>query len=164
MTDDQRLGPEEQRQFRAGLGLALYVAQDRPDIQQSLKTLATYMAAGTKQALKALRHVGSYLKGTQGLGILLPMTDENVLICDVWKKEDWEQRRDRARYNVETFADANRAGCRVTRKSTSSYMIFVNGCLINSSCKLQSTIALSSGESELYAACSGLAESLQAVS
>ena len=61
IKEHERLDAEDQRMFRSGLGLALYIAQDRPDIQQSLKTLSTYMAGGTKLAYTALRHLGSYL-------------------------------------------------------------------------------------------------------
>ena len=108
VTQGQRLKPDKQRQFRSGLGLALYVAQDRPHVQQALWRLAAYMAAGTTQAMKAQRHLGSYLKNMQELGILLPEAEESMLICDVWKKvEDWEQRRGRALYKVETFAHAH---------------------------------------------------------
>ena len=39
-------------------------------------------------------------------------------------------------------------------------MVFLNGSLLVSSCKLQASIALSSAESELYASCSGIAEML----
>ena len=60
--------------------------------------------------------------------------------------------------DLEVFTDANWAGCKVSRKSTTSYMVFLNGSLLVSSCKLQSSIALSSAESELYASCSGIAE------
>ena len=49
----------------------------------------------------------------------------------------------------------------VSRRSTTSYMLKLNGCLIVSSCKLQTTIALSSAESELYAAASCIAEMIQ---
>ena len=67
----ERPSAEDRRMFRAGLGLALYIAQDRPDIQQSLKILSTYMAGGTKLAHAALRHLASYLQGTQDAGVLL---------------------------------------------------------------------------------------------
>ena len=50
----------------------------------------------------------------------------------------------------DTFTDANWAGCRRTRKSTSGGVIIVGTHLIKSWAKTQATIAKSSAESELY--------------
>ena len=160
IKEHERLNAEDQRMFRSGLGLALYIAQDRPDIQQSLKTLSTYMAGGTKLAYTALRHLGSYLQGTQDAGVLLTQLKRFGVTSDHWDFPEWSNREDRKNYNLEVFTDANWAGCKVSRKSTTSYMVFLNGSLLVSSCKLQSSIALSSAESELYASCSGIAEML----
>ena len=160
IKERERLNAEDQRMFRSGLGLALYIAQDRPDIQQSLKTLSTYMAGGTKLAYTALRHLGSYLQGTQDAGVLLTQLKRFGVTSDHWDFPEWSNREDRKNYNLEVFTDANWAGCKVSRKSTTSYMVFLNGSLLVSSCKLQSSIALSSAESELYASCSGIAEML----
>ena len=154
------LNEAEQKKFRSGLGLALYIAQDRPDIQQAVKVLSTYMAGGTHLALAGLRHLGCYLAGTADYGVLLPNTELFALCCDVERRAAWENRRDRSAYNVEGYADAN-WGCKVSRRSTTSFMIKCNGCLLMSSCKLQTTIAMSSAESELYAASSCAAEMVQ---
>ena len=162
IAEHEKLSVADQKTYRSGLGLALYVAMDRPDIQQALRTLATYMSCGTRSSMVALRHLACYLKGTPELGVLLPWPEEFQLTPDRWEMDDWnESRGDRSMYNVETFADADWGGCKSTRKSTSSYMVFINGCLITSVCKIQATVALSSAESELYAACSGIAEMLQ---
>ena len=158
---DEFLEADEQRRFRSGLGIALYIAQDRPDIQQALKVLSTYMAGGTHLAMVALKHLGCYLAGTADYGVLLPNTEPYTLCCDLWQRTAWENRQDRSVYNVEGHADANWAGCKVTRRSTTSYMIKLNGCLLISSCKLQTTVAMSSAESELYAAASCAAEMIQ---
>ena len=160
IKEHERLNAEDQRMFRSGLGLALYIAQDRPDIQQSLKTLSTYMAGGTKLAYTALRHLGSYLQGTQDAGVLLTQLKRFGVTSDQWDFPEWSNREDRKNYNLEVFTDANWAGCKVSKKSTTPYMVFLNGSLLVSSCKLQSSIALSSAESELYASCSGVAEML----
>ena len=98
--------------FRSGLELALYIAQDRPDIQLSLKTLSAYMAGGTKLAYTALRHLGSYLQGTQDAGVLLTQLKRFGVTSD-----HWSNREDRKNYNLEVFTDANWAGCKVSRKS-----------------------------------------------
>ena len=118
------------------------------------------MAGGTKSAYTALRHLGSYLQGTQDAGVLLTQLKRFGVTSDHWGFPEWSNREDRKNYNLEVFTDANWAGCKVSRKSTTSYMVFLNGSLLVSSCKLQSSIALSSAESELYASCSGIAEML----
>ena len=158
IDESEKLDAANQRLFRSALGIALYVAMDRPDVQQALKILSTYMACGTKKALLALRHLASYLQGTADYGVLLPNPERS----DVWKIEDWDNRQDKSEFNVEIFSDANWAGCKQTRKPTTSWMIFLNGCMISSYCKVQSSIALSSAESELYAGCAGLVDGIQA--
>ena len=160
IKDNERLDAEGQRILRSGLGLALYIAQDRPDIQQALKTLSTYMAGGTKLAFTALRHLASYLNGTREAGVLLTQTKTYQITSDHWDYAEWSNRQDGQAFNLEAFTDAIWAGCKVSRKSMTSYMIFMNGNLLISSCKLQSSKALSSAESELYASCSGIAEFL----
>ena len=55
-----------------------------------------------------------------------------------------------------TKVDSDHAGCRRTRKSTSSVLVFLGKHCPRSHCSTQQTIALSSGESEFYAAIKGL--------
>ena len=160
IKDNERLDAEGQRIFRSGLGLALYIAPDRPDIQQALKTLSTHMAGGTKLAFTALRHLASYLNGKREAGVLLMQAKMYQITSDHWDYAEWSNRQDGQAFNLEAFTDAIWAGCKVSRKSMTSYMIFTNGNLLISSCKLQSSKALSSAESELYASCSGIAEFL----
>ena len=102
------------------------------------------MASGTKLAFTELRHLASYLNGTQEAGVLLTQTKVYQITSDHWDYPEWSNRQDRQTFNLEAFTDANWAGCKVLRKSTTSYMIFMNGNLLISSCKLQSSIALSS--------------------
>ena len=64
----------------------------------------------------------------------------------------------------ETFTDANWAGCRRTRKSTSGGVIVVGTHLIQSRAKTQATIAKSSAESELYGIVRGTCEALGFIS
>eukprot|EP00435_Cladocopium_sp_Y103_P003447 s3968_g1.t1 len=68
--------------FRSGLGLALYVAMDRPDIQFAVKTLSSYMSRPSVKAMAALKHLASYLDGTPDNGVLLRLTEEGKTIFD----------------------------------------------------------------------------------
>ena len=59
--------------------------------------------------------------------------------------------RSRSDFELEIYSDSNWAGCNVTRKSTTSFMVFLCGNLIFSACRTQASIALSSCEAELPA-------------
>ena len=58
------------------------------------------------------------------------------------------------------FSDADFAGCTTSRKSTSSSLVFFGSHLLRASSTTQSVIALSSGESEFYAAVKSASVSL----
>ena len=62
--------------------------------------------------------------------------------------------------DIETYVDSDWAGCVQTRKSTSGIAIYFLGALITTQSKTQQTVALSSGEAELYAIGLGTSESL----
>ena len=65
-----KLNPEQTRIFRGGLGLCLYLAQDRPDIQEAVRILSISSGSPTVRALSALKHLACYLKGTQTMVFL----------------------------------------------------------------------------------------------
>ena len=69
-----------------------------------------------------------------------------------------DYRRDRSILTLDAFSDSSWGDERSTRRSTTSGMVFANGCLILSICRAQATIALSSCEAELYAANSTMVE------
>ena len=52
--------------------------------------------------------------------------------------------------------DSDRAGCKVTRRSTAGIVVKLGGRLLHFGSKLQKSIALSSGEAELSAQVGGL--------
>ena len=62
---------------------------------------------------------------------------------------------------VEVYGDSNWGGCTVTRKSTSSAVICVGGCVVHLHSRGQTSVALSSCEAELLASSSAPAEGLQ---
>ena len=144
------LNAEQARIFRGGLGLCLYLAQDRPDVQEAVRVLSTYMGSPTVRAMSALKHLACYLKGTAEYGIFLTSCSVGTRLQDHWPVKD-SALEDPSSYNVECYCDSNWGGCKTSRKSTSSGMVFLNGCLVLSLCKSQSTIALSSCEAELLA-------------
>jgi hypothetical protein len=94
------------------------------------------------------------------------------------KQEDWMRLKRLARYlvhrprvvakflwqregsSLEVHTDSNWAGCKSTRKSTSGGLVAVGLHCIKAWSKTQATIALSSGEAELFAVVKGVCEAL----
>ena len=138
--EEEELPGAEATQFRAIAARCNYLQPDRPDIQFAVKECCRLMSRPTKQAWERLKRVGRYLKGRPRL---------------VWKF-GWQSPMS----VVEVHSDANWAGCRESRKSSSGGTIAIGGHLIRSYSKTQSVIAKSSGESELYAAVRASAEGL----
>ena len=159
--EKERLNPQASRTFRSALGLALYVAQDRPDIQFAVKVLSSYMTFPCIKAMSALKHLALYLDRTRSDGVMMRAAQAYEITFDHWDGfEQHQTRRDRAQYNIESFSDASWGDDKSTRKSTSSGIIFLNGIMVCSLCRTQTTVALSSCESELYAANSVMCESI----
>lgn len=73
----------------------------------------------------------------------------------VLRKEDMEDPNE-----LELYSDSDWASCKVTRRSTSSGLIFLNGCCIHSHSRIQASISLSSMEAEILAATSLLLEGI----
>ena len=150
VVNNENLTGDLVKQFRGGLGLCLYLAQDRPDIQESVRVLSTYMGTPTVRALSALKHLACYLKGSMEVGIFLSNCDMGSRLEDHWVEKEFSPECSSS-FTVECFCDSNWGGCKTTRRSTSSGMIFLNGNLVLSLCKSQKTISLSSCEAELMA-------------
>eukprot|EP00435_Cladocopium_sp_Y103_P016569 s1241_g4.t1 len=166
-VEAEMLGGEQAATFRSGLGLALYMALDRPDIQFAVKTLSSYMSRPTIKALAALKHLASYLDGTPDDGILLPMTETGKTLNDFWREDELiadeamiPELTGNAQFTLEAYSDSSWADCKTTRKSTSSGVICLNGALVMSVCRTQASVALSSCEAELYAANGLMVESI----
>ena len=97
--------------------------------------LASPTLADLTRAKKALR----YLKGTRDLKLYLTIL--------ALKPNDLNK----TLKHVTGYSDADWAGDPLTRKSTSCTVCYVDHFLLTSACRGQGTVALSSGESELYA-------------
>ena len=65
-----------------------------------------------------------------------------------------------ASLDLECYVDSDWAGCSSTRKSTSGGLLYLLGTPIMAWSRTQSTVALSSGEAELYAMGSGVTEAI----
>ena len=128
--DEEALPAHEVKRFQALVARANYLAQDRSDIQFSVKELARSMSAPTRGSWKGLVKLGKYLKNHYRSGYNYPYQDSPGELT-VWTDTDY-------------------AGCKRTRKSTSGGVVMWGNHLIKSWSSTQSVVALSSGEAEYY--------------
>eukprot|EP00434_Breviolum_minutum_P013358 symbB.v1.2.011770.t1/scaffold750.1/size323489/22 len=160
VDEKELLNEEDAKKFRSGLGICLYLSHDRIDIQFAVKILSSYMSRPTKNAYCGLRKLACYLKSTADFEIEFSGSYEYQSIFDRWGQHEGDPQR-RARYNLELFSDSDWATSKSSRKSTSAGIMFLNGLMIHSHSRSQTSIALSSCEAELLAATGLLAEGLQ---
>ena len=90
--------------------------------------------------MQRLKRLGRYLKGKPRLQQIYQWQHEQV--------------------TLKVYSDADGAGCRNTRKSTTGGCIQIGKHTVKGWSKTQSLIALSSGQSELYATLKAAAEGL----
>ena len=118
--------------YRAIAARCNYLQPHRPDVQFAVKETCRMMKP-TQRSWELRSIIGRYLKGTPRL---------------VWRlwRYDWQCKQD----VIDVHSDANWAGCKRSRKSSSGGTIAVGSHLIKSYAKTQTVIATSSCESELY--------------
>ena len=117
-----------------------FVAIDRPEIGYVSKELCRAVSRPTQHAWEHLKHAARYLQHRP--------------------RVQWVYASQRPPAVVDAFSDSDFAGCRTSRRSTSGTVVRVGLHTISRSSSTQGTIALSSTESEFYAAvrsaCRGL--------
>ena len=140
MTSPQ-LDALQTRHYRGVVMRAAYLSQDRPDLSYSTKELARDMQSPTEQSMTNLKRLGRYLKKRPRLVQLFieQTSTANVVRLDV-------------------YGDSQHAGCLKTRKSTTGMVLMRNARYLKVSSHTQSTISLSSCDSEYYliVKCAGL--------
>ena len=125
--------------FRGLAARLNYLSMDRPDLQFSAKEVAKRMAKPREEDWSKLKRVARYLVGAPRLV----------------QKFQWQRMPEK----LHTFTDSDWAGDRESRKSTSGGAITWGCHTIKTWSTTQQTIALSSGEAELYALVKGAAQS-----
>ena len=84
--------------YRSMIGSLLYLMASRPDIMFSMCLCARFQSCPKESHLIAVKRIISYIKGTIGMGLWYPKIGE---------------------FSMMSFSNADYAGCRVDRKSTS---------------------------------------------
>ena len=131
--------------YRRVMGRLLYVAGQRPDVQQAVKELARGMSSPTNIHWARLKRVMRYLVNKR---------------TSIWK---FEPTANEARDNELTAtSDSDWGGCVKTRKSTTGIVLRYAGCTIATISRTQGCISLSSAEAEYHGHwCQKLAEAKQ---
>ena len=142
--------------FRSVVGRLMYLSGERPDAQFSIQSLARSMAKPTQQAWKNAWHVCSYLQGTMGFGVRIGLRKKGQSVMDVREEDGVEEKKPL----IEVVTDADYAGNKNDRRSTTSFQIFIDGNLMESRVRSQKALALSSGESEFVAIVAGCSDGM----
>ena len=138
--EEQLMNPSEATRFRGTAAGINFLAADRPDLQYASKESSRRMANPVNGDWSILTRVARCL-----------VTHKRLVHTYVWQDEE---------PTVSVYTDSNWAGCLKTKKSTSGACLFHGVHLIRSYAKTQATIALSSGEAQLYATVMASSEGL----
>jgi len=109
----------------------------RPDFQFAVNKLGQSNAKWNQAAVSAAKHLLRYVAGTLDLSLCYGL--------------------DKSALSLIGYADADYAGCKVTRRSTTGYAFFVGGDLFSWKSKRQPTVAQSTCEAE-YMSCGNAAK------
>jgi hypothetical protein len=122
----------DQKEYRSMIGSLLYLTVTRPDIQFSVCLCAHFQASPRTSHRQAVKRIFRYLCHTPDLGL-------------------WYSASSLALHD---FLDADFAGCRLDRVSTSGTCQFLGSSLVSWSSRKQSSVAQSTTEAEYVAAAS----------
>ena len=126
------------------VGSLLYLAHcTRPDISYAVGVLTRYMSKPGLQHWDAAWDLLKYVKGTKGMGISFGGGGGGG-----------------AGNGLEVYADADWAGDLDSRRSTTGFVVLLNGGAINWQSKRQPTVAVSTMEAEYQASASAAREAV----
>lgn len=137
--DDGFSKPVDPVEYKSMLGCLLYIAMGtRPDIAYAVAAVCRYSSSPTELHMTALKRILRYLKRTKELSLHYTQQNSN-LVC---------------------YSDADWAGDRDDRKSTTGNVHLLGNGAISWLSKKQSTVALSTSEAEYIALCSATQETV----
>ena len=129
----------DQTLYRSMIGSLLYLCASRPDIMLSVGICARFQAPPKESHLIAVKRIFRYLVHTPKFGLWYPKG---------------------ASFDLIGYSDADWAGDKVGRKSTTRTCQFLGRSLVCWSSKKQNCVALSTAESEYISAASCCAQLL----
>ncbi|XP_050896556.1 secreted RxLR effector protein 161-like [Lathyrus oleraceus] len=125
--------------YRGMIDSLLYLMESRLDIMFSVYLCARFQANPKESHLIAVKRIMEYLKGTTNVGLWYPKGS----IC-----------------NLVGYSDADYAGIKTDRNSTSGTCHILGNALVSWACKKQACVSLSTTEAEYIEASSCCAQIL----
>ena len=174
-NDDQELPKLEeaevqQTEYLSIIGSCLHIAQvSRPDINYAIGVLSRHSAKPGHIHMAAALDLVKYLYGSREYQERQSKRGNEPIVYEKGERVPERTLEERlkpstpdedAPGNPLLFVDADYAGCKVTRRSTSGMVIMMNGGPISWSSRLQKITAQSSAESEIYAVCEAVKEAI----
>ncbi|XP_057740391.1 secreted RxLR effector protein 161-like [Arachis stenosperma] len=120
----------DKTRYRGMISSLMYLTSSKPDIMQSIGICSMFQSQPKESHLSAIKRIIRYVHGTSNFGLWYPRTDD---------------------FSAVSYCDADFAGDRVDRRSTSGICCFLGRSLNIKSSKKQSTVALSTAEVEYIA-------------
>ncbi|KAL6313697.1 hypothetical protein AAG906_010115 [Vitis piasezkii] len=130
LTKDDGDPFDNPERYKRLVGKLNYLTVTRPDIAYAVSIVSQFMSAPTVKHWAALEQILCYLKRAPGLGILYS---------------------NHGHAQIECFTDADWAGSKADRRSTTGFCVFVGGNLVSWKSKKQNVVSRSSAESEYRA-------------
>ncbi|GFY93864.1 hypothetical protein Acr_09g0003100 [Actinidia rufa] len=112
------------------VGRLIYLTHTRPDISFAVSVVSQFMHAPRTSHLDAVHHILRYLKTCPGLGLFYTSGEQCGVSC---------------------FTDADYAGSKIDRRSTSGFCTFRGTHLLSWKSKKQAVVSRSSAEAEYRA-------------
>ena len=131
LNKDEKGKDVNQKLYRGMIGSLLYLTASRPDIMFSVCLCARFQTCPKESHLSAVKRIFRYLIGTPNLGLWYPKGTSFDLIG---------------------FSDADYAGSKIDRKSTSGICQFLGHMLVSWYSKKQNSIVLSTTKAKYIAA------------
>ncbi|KAK3239766.1 hypothetical protein CYMTET_50334 [Cymbomonas tetramitiformis] len=135
--------------FRGLLGRLQWIARcTRPDIMAAVSALSRFCASYGPEHFVALKQVVRYLKGTMSHELVLRTTSSVPRGLGLAG----------GALPLSIYTDADYAGCKTTRRSTSGIAVYLCGSLLIFSSIMQRCVSLSTTEAEIIAMSEGARE------
>ena len=169
-----KLDKEEvpQVEYLSVIDSCMHIAKvPRPDISYAIDVFSRHSSKPGQVHMAAAQDLVKYLYGSRELQIEYKRQKRDGNVPIVFEKgEEVPERTLDSRLQASTpneipgnpllFVNADYAGCKVTRRSTSGMVIMMNGGPITWSSRLQKITAQSSAESEIHAVCEAVKEAI----
>ena len=145
--DSEEIAEDQMASFRSSVLTALYLSNERTDIQSTVRHLCTKRKIPTGLEMRQLKRLVRYVKGAEDMATVLEVQGNNDKGETVVKK-------------LEVFTDSDWASDQTTKKSTSGAVIMAESMRLHAHSRGPATVELSSCEAEVVAASEGIKEAL----